>query len=134
MPRSLPQQSASLVHPDIRHRCPSKYSLGCITLTPTGESETITFSCDGYYDCPFPKWKMYNSFYTVKGKSARKDLAGKWDPNPYHSGPATYTINLIHERRGLKPSKKVEYYVDLVACPAHSSCQDLGTVGIIPEF
>lgn len=125
----------ALVRPDRRFKCPKeKYTLGCVTIVPTGEGETITFSCDGGYDCPVPKWNMYNSFRTVAGKPADRYLGGVWDPNPYHSGPSTYTINLIHERRALKPSKKVEFVETLIACPAHSSCTSLGTVGIVPEF
>jgi hypothetical protein len=124
-----------VVHPELRAKCPkSKYSLGRVTISPSGPGETITFSCDGGYDCPVPKWYMYNIFYTVKGKSARKVLAGTWDPNPYHSGPSTYTINLVTERKAIKPSNKVEYYVVLLACPAKSSCEGLGTVGLIPLY
>jgi hypothetical protein len=132
MPQSVSQKPA-LLDPGSR-RCPRKYTLGCVTLTPSGESETITFSCSGHRRCPVSKWTMENFFYTVKGKSARKDLTGHWDPNPYYSAPDTYTINLISELRALKPSKRVEYYVDLLACPNSSNCKDLGTVGIIPEF
>jgi hypothetical protein len=125
----------ALAHPNEARRCPkSKYTLGCVTIVPTGEGETITWSCSGGYDCPEPKWKMRNSFTTVKGKPANRDLAGIWDPNPYHSGPSTYTINLIHERRGLKSSDRVKYVETLLACPGKSSCTTLGTVGIIPEF
>jgi hypothetical protein len=77
---------------------------------------------------------MYNLFHTVSGKSASKNLAGRWDPNPYYSGPSTHTINSIMERRALKPSNRVEYVETLIACPAQSSCTGLGTIGIIPTF
>jgi hypothetical protein len=33
------------------------------------------------------------------GRKSRKVLAGTWDPNPYHSGPSTYTINFVTERK-----------------------------------
>ncbi len=76
---------------------------------------------------------MYNEFFFLNGKPATKDLLGKWDPNPYHSGPSTHTINSISERHALKPSHGVKYFEDLLACPAQSSCTGLGTVGIIPQ-
>lgn len=122
-----------LVHP-AKRACPRKYTLGCASISPSGPGETITFSCSGGSSCPVPKWLMYNILYTVEGKSAKKDLIGKWDPNPYYSGPGTHTINLVSERRALKPSRRVRYFEVLLACPAQSSCTGLGTVGLIPVY
>jgi hypothetical protein len=124
----------TLAQPNKHTKCPRKYTLGCVTITPSGSGETITFSCSGSSSCPVPKWSMYNLFHTVSGNSASKNLAGRWDPNPYYSGPSTHTINSIMERRALKPSNRVEYVETLIACPAQSSCTGLGTIGIIPTF
>lgn len=133
---AMPATAAAptLAQPNKHIKCPRKYTLGCVTITPSGSGETTTFSCSGGSSCPVPKWTMYNVFHTVKGKSASRDLAGRWDPNPYYSGPSTHTTNLIMERRALKPSNRVEYIETLIACPAQSSCTGLGTVGIIPTF
>lgn len=126
---------AAALHVDPAAQCPrAKYSLGCVTITPSGSVKTFTFSCKGGAGgCPVPKWIMFNLFYTVKGQRANGVLGGRWDPNPYHSGPSTHTINLIHERKPLKPSNEVQYVETLLACPAQSSCTGLGGVGIIPK-
>lgn len=133
--RTIPgmaSQQSSLLAPARRGKCPRKYTLGCATVSPSGPGETITFSCSSSTSCP-PKFTMHNRFYTVDGRSAKKDLVGIWDPNPFYPGlSSTYTINLVSERRALKPSNKVEYFETLSACPARSRCRDLGTVGLIP--
>ena len=133
--RTIPgiaSEPSSLLGPAVRGKCPRKYTLGCATVSPSGPGETITFSCNS---CRAEKWTMRNRFYTLDGRSAKKDLVGIWDPNPYYPGPSSpYTINLVSERRALKPSNKVEYYEILFACPSQSRCRDLGTVGLIPEL
>lgn len=124
----------ALLHPDKETTCPRRYRLGCVTVSPSGSVQTATFSCSGGSHCPVHMWLMYNTFQRVDGEPVSRDFAGRWDPNPYHSGPSTRTINFIKERRMLKPSNKVEYVEVLLACPAQSSCTGIGTVGIIPKL
>lgn len=125
---------STLVRMSPQTKCPAKYTFGCVTITRSGPVETATFSCSGRGDCHVPKWSMYSEFQTVGGRSASKDLVGKWNPNPYYSGPSTQTINSIRERRPLKATNKIEYVEALIACPAQSSCTGIGTVGIIPKL
>jgi hypothetical protein len=125
--------SSIAIRYDVKNECPpSKYAY-CVDVYPGPYQPLVDWGCTGS-NCA-PVYYIRSEFYTVGGVKAVRRFSEYWTPNPYYSGPNSYTVQNVEERRTMLPRNRVEFVDNVQYCKGKAGSGSCGsfTVGVIPQ-
>jgi hypothetical protein len=119
------------IHHDTKNDCPpSKYAY-CVDVYPGGYQALVDWGCTGS-GCA-PEFTMSSEMRTFRGVNANEKFRVYWNPNPYYSGPYSYTVQYVEERRTMASRNRVAFVDTIQYCPTGSGSCGSFNVGVIPK-